>query len=84
MPPTHTDEGLVAAQEIRRRHPDVGVLVLSHHLESEYAVRLLDEAPERAGYLLKDRVSDLALLVDALQRISEGECVARSRRSSRA
>ncbi|MEA2411614.1 MAG: hypothetical protein QOC77_2175 [Thermoleophilaceae bacterium] len=75
MPPTHTDEGLVAAQEIRRRHPDVGVLVLSHHLESGYAMQLLEQAPGRAGYLLKERVSDLAVLVDALRRISEGECV---------
>jgi len=75
MPPTHTDEGLVAAQEIRARHADVGVLVLSHHLESEYAVRLLDETPQRAGYLLKDRVSDIAVLIDALRRITEGECV---------
>jgi DNA-binding NarL/FixJ family response regulator len=51
------------------------VLVLSHHLDSDYAVRLLEEAPERAGYLLKDRVSDIALLVDTLRRITEGECV---------
>jgi hypothetical protein len=49
MPPTHTDEGLIAAQEIRRRHPDSGALVLSHHLESGYAMRLLNEAPRRAG-----------------------------------
>jgi DNA-binding NarL/FixJ family response regulator len=75
MPPTHTDEGLVAAQEIRHRHPDVGVLMLSHHLESGYAMQLLEQAPGRAGYLLKERVSDLAVLVDALRRISEGECV---------
>ena len=75
MPPTHSDEGLVAAVDIRSRHADVGVLVLSHHLNSEYAVRLLDESPERVGYLLKDRVSDIALVVDALRRISEGECV---------
>jgi DNA-binding NarL/FixJ family response regulator len=75
MPPAHTDEGLVAAQEIRRAHPTVGVLVLSHYLESHYAMRLLEEHPERSGYLLKERVSDLAVLVDALQRISEGECV---------
>ena len=75
MPPGHADDGLVAAQEIRRRHPDIGVLVLSHHLESRYAMRLLEETPERAGYLLKERVSDVAVLVDALQRIGEGECV---------
>lgn len=75
MPPSHTDEGLVAAQEIRRHHPGVGVLVLSHHLESDYAMRLLEEAPERAGYLLKERVSDVAVLLDALHRITEAECV---------
>jgi DNA-binding NarL/FixJ family response regulator len=75
MPPTHTDEGLIAAQDIRRRHSHVGVLVLSQHLESGYAMRLLNEAPERAGYLLKERVSDLAVLLDALHRITEGECV---------
>ena len=75
MPPTHTDEGLVAAQEIRSSHPKVGVLVLSHYVESRYAMRLLEEHPERSGYLLKERVSDVAVLVDALQRIDEGECV---------
>lgn len=75
MPPTHTDEGLVAAQEIRSSHPDVGVLVLSHYVESAYAMRLLEEHPERSGYLLKERVSDVAVLVDALRRIDEGECV---------
>jgi DNA-binding NarL/FixJ family response regulator len=75
MPPTHTDEGLVAAQEIRRSHPSVGVLVLSHYVESRYAMRLLEEHPERSGYLLKERVSDLAVLVDALERIADGECV---------
>jgi DNA-binding NarL/FixJ family response regulator len=75
MPPGHGDDGLAAAQEIRRRHPTIGVLVLSHHLESRYAARLLEEVPERAGYLLKERVSDIAVLVDALRRIDEGECV---------
>ena len=75
MPPTHTDEGIAAAQEIRRAHPRVGVLVLSQYLESRYATRLLEEAPERVGYLLKERVSDLAMLADALKRIDEGECV---------
>ena len=75
MPPTHTDEGLAAASEIGERHPDVGVLVLSHYLEPRYAMRLLEEHPERAGYLLKDRVSDVAVLADALRRISDGECV---------
>ena len=75
MPPHAGEDGLVAAQEIRRAHPEIGVLVLSHHLASRYAARLLDEVPERAGYLLKERVSDVAVLADALRRIDEGECV---------
>jgi DNA-binding NarL/FixJ family response regulator len=75
MPPTHSDEGLVAAQEIRSSHPDVGVLVLSHYLDSSYALRLLEHHPARAGYLLKERVSDIAVLADGLRRIAEGECV---------
>jgi DNA-binding NarL/FixJ family response regulator len=75
MPPTHTDEGLVAAQEIRSSHPTVGVLVLSHYVESSYALRLLQEHPERVGYLLKERVSDIAVLADALRRIADGESV---------
>ena len=75
MPPTHTDEGLLAAQELRRTRPQVAVLVLSHYLDSHWAMRLLEDHPERCGYLLKDRVSDVAVLVDALTRISEGESV---------
>jgi DNA-binding NarL/FixJ family response regulator len=75
MPPTHTDEGLVAAEEIRRSYPDVGVLVLSQYLESRYATRLLEHHPEAVGYLLKERVSDIAVLKDAIQRITERECV---------
>jgi serine/threonine-protein kinase len=75
MPPTHRDEGIVAAREIRAMHPETGVLVLSQYLESTYALRLLDDHPERCGYLLKERVSDVAVLVDALKRINEGECV---------
>jgi DNA-binding NarL/FixJ family response regulator len=75
MPPTHTDEGLVAAEEIRSTYERVGVLVLSHHVESRYAMRLLEQHPARSGYLLKERVSDLAVLVDALRRIDDGECV---------
>jgi DNA-binding NarL/FixJ family response regulator len=75
MPPGRGEDGLVAAQEIRRAHPDTGVLVLSHHLASRYAMRLLEEAPERAGYLLKERISDIAVLTDAVKRIAEGECV---------
>jgi DNA-binding NarL/FixJ family response regulator len=75
MPPTHTDEGLVAAEGIRDSHPEVGVLVLSHYIESRYAMRLLEEHPARSGYLLKERISDVVVLVDALQRIDEGERV---------
>ena len=75
MPPTHTDEGLVAAERIRSEHPAVAVLVLSNYLESRYAMRLLEEHPESVGYLLKERVSDVAVLVDALRRVTEGECV---------
>jgi serine/threonine-protein kinase len=75
MPPNRGHDGLLAAQEIRRRHPDVGVLLLSHHLESDYAARLLEEYPAGAGYLLKERVSDVAILTDAVRRIDEGECV---------
>jgi len=75
MPPTHTDEGLVAAQTIRAQHPQVGVLVLSQYVEPSYAMRLLQEQPERVGYLLKERVFDIATVVDALRRIVDGETV---------
>ena len=75
MPPTHTDEGLVAAEQIRSSHPGVGVLVLSQYLDSRYATRLLEHHPEACGYLLKERVSDISVLKDAIARIAEGECV---------
>ena len=75
MPPTHTDEGLVAAEQIRSRHPGVGVLVLSQYLESRYATRLLEQHPQGRGYLLKERVSDIGALKDAIARIADGECV---------
>jgi DNA-binding NarL/FixJ family response regulator len=75
MPPTNTDEGIVAAQRIRDLHPRVGVLVLSQYVEPGFAMRLLEENPERSGYLLKERISDPAILVDALRRLAEGETV---------
>jgi DNA-binding NarL/FixJ family response regulator len=75
MPPTHTDEGLVVAQRIRHEEPDVGVLVLSQYLEPTYATRLISEHPEKVGYLLKERVFSGDVLVDALQRIRDGETV---------
>jgi len=75
MPPSYTDEGLVAAEQIRASHPDVAVLVLSQYLESRYATRLLEHHPQAVGYLLKERVSDIAVLADAIRRVAEGECV---------
>ena len=72
MPPTHTDEGLRAAIDIRRDHPDVGVLVFSQYVETRYATRLLADRPAGVGYLLKDRVADVADFVDALTRVASG------------
>jgi DNA-binding NarL/FixJ family response regulator len=72
MPPTHTDEGLRAAIDIRRDHPDVGVLVFSQYVETRYATRLLADRPSGVGYLLKDRVADVAEFVDALTRVASG------------
>ncbi|HEX6578733.1 MAG TPA: response regulator transcription factor, partial [Jiangellaceae bacterium] len=75
MPPTHTDEGLVAARRIREQHPATAVVLLSQYLEPRYAERLLADQPGGLGYLLKERVSDIAVLVDALRRVAEDECV---------
>jgi DNA-binding NarL/FixJ family response regulator/class 3 adenylate cyclase len=72
MPPTQTDEGLRAAQEIRTNHPEVGVLVLSQHVEPTYAMELLAESAEGVGYLLKDRVSDIDEFAAAVRRVAEG------------
>jgi DNA-binding NarL/FixJ family response regulator len=72
MPPTHTDEGLRAALEIRGHHPGVGVLVLSQHVEPAYAIELLQSGTERVGYLLKERVAHLADLTDAVERVAAG------------
>jgi DNA-binding NarL/FixJ family response regulator len=72
MPPTHTDEGFRAAQEIRERYPDVGVLVLSQHIEATYAMELLGRSAEGVGYLLKDRVLDVADFVAAVRRVGQG------------
>ncbi|MGI8692123.1 MAG: response regulator transcription factor [Geodermatophilaceae bacterium] len=75
MPPTHTDEGLAAALAIREQYPSVAVLVLSHFLDSRYATKLIENHPRSVGYLLKERVSDIVVLLDALQRVAAGECV---------
>ena len=75
MPPTYTDEGLRAAREIRSRYPETAILVLSQHLEPDYAVRLIEERPEGVGYLMKERVGRVEQLLDAVQRVAAGECV---------
>ena len=72
MPPTQTDEGLRAAKEIRERHPDTGVLVLSQYVEAGYALELLQGSAEGVGYLLKDRVADVKDFADAVRRVGEG------------
>jgi len=72
MPPTHSDEGLKAAQEIRARHPDVGVLVLSQYVELGLAARLLAENAAGLGYLLKDRITDLDEFAAAIRRVGSG------------
>jgi DNA-binding NarL/FixJ family response regulator len=72
MPPTFTDEGLVAAVTLRRSHPDIGVLVFSQWVETRYATELLAGNPEGVGYLLKDRVTDIAEFDDAVRRVASG------------
>jgi DNA-binding NarL/FixJ family response regulator len=75
MPPTHTDEGIRAAGRLREQSPRIGVLLLSHYVEPDYALRLIEDHPGGVGYLLKERVSAPALLVDALGRLRDGETV---------
>jgi len=75
MPPTFTDEGLCAAEQIAERFPGVGVVVLSQYVESSYAVRLLASGSDGRGYLLKDRVGDLGVFADAIRRVASGGSV---------
>jgi DNA-binding NarL/FixJ family response regulator len=75
MPPTFSDEGLVAARELGDRHPGVGVLVLSQYIESSFAMRLLEEGSAGRGYLLKDRVDDLEAFAAAIRRVGNGGSV---------
>jgi len=75
MPPTHTVEGLDAARTLRQSHPAVGVLVLSAHVEPHFALALLEDGAVSAGYLLKERVADIAQLTDAVRRVAEGGLV---------
>ena len=72
LPPTHTDEGLRAALEIRKKHPSVGVLVLSQYVELGLAIKLLADAAEGTGYLLKDRISDVDQFLEAVRRVAAG------------
>ena len=72
MPPTHTDEGLLAALAIRACHPDVGVLILSQYLETHHAIRLLTENDSGVGYILKDRVASTADFLEAVSRVGMG------------
>ena len=72
LPPTHSDEGMRAALQIRERHPDVAVLVLSQYVELGLAMQLLSESAEKVGYLLKDRISDVRDFVDAVRRVAAG------------
>jgi DNA-binding NarL/FixJ family response regulator len=75
MPPTHTDEGLQAAAEVRRRYPEVGILILSQHVEIGVATRLLAESAAGIGYLLKDRVTDFQDFTAALRQVARGGSV---------
>jgi DNA-binding NarL/FixJ family response regulator len=75
MPPTFTNEGLRAAEEIRDTYPQVGTVVLSQYVETEYALKLVTEASERVGYLLKDRIGDIVDFVSALERVAAGGTV---------
>jgi DNA-binding NarL/FixJ family response regulator len=72
MPPTQTDEGIQAAHEIRRRHPGIGIVLLSQHVEVGVATQLLAESPQHLGYLLKDRVADPGDFVGSLRRVAAG------------
>jgi DNA-binding NarL/FixJ family response regulator len=75
MPPTHTREGLDAAQRIRAEHPEVGVLVLSQYVEPHHAIQLLQDGASGVGYLLKDRVADVNEVIDAVRRVAAGGSV---------
>jgi len=72
MPPTSTDDGLEAARNIRSRHPEVAVMVLSQYLEAHYVLALVSDGAERVGYLLKDRVADVEVFTEAVRRVASG------------
>src|SRR5260370_15744017 len=72
MPPTQTDEGIVAEKRIRRQHPEIVVLVLSEYVESQHAIDLLGQSPDGVGYLFKDRFADVGEFIDAVLRVGNG------------
>ena len=72
MPPGNADDGLRAAEQIRAAHPDIGVLILSQYLEAHYALKLVGDRAQGVGYLLKQRISDVSLLTDAVRRVARG------------
>ena len=75
MPPSHTTEGLHAASQIATTKPNVGVLILSQHVEAHYALQLINQRPRGAGYLLKDRVIDVEEFIEAVRRVADGGLV---------
>jgi serine/threonine-protein kinase len=75
MPPSYTNEGIAAATTIRDRHPNIGVIVLSQHVDVDYALDLIRTHPTHCGYLLKDHVTQIDILADAVQRVSRGETI---------
>jgi DNA-binding NarL/FixJ family response regulator len=75
MPPSFSDEGITTAEELRRLHPDLGIVVLSTYAETSYAARLLETVSTGVGYLLKDNVTDVKALMDSLARVASGETV---------
>ena len=75
MPPTYTTEGITAATSIRDRFPSIGVIVLSQHIDADYALTLISNDPAHCGYLLKDRITDITILADAINRVSRGDTV---------
>jgi DNA-binding NarL/FixJ family response regulator len=75
MPPDYATEGIVAATTIREQFPDVGVLVLSQHIDVDYALTVIRQNPDRTGYLLKDRITNIEILLDAIDRVSHGNTV---------
>jgi DNA-binding NarL/FixJ family response regulator len=83
MPPTNTDDGLRAAQQIRAELPEVGVLVLSQYVEEGYALELLEDGAEGIGYLLKDRVAEVERFIDAVRRVADRGSASSRRASAR-